>query len=686
VPTAQPAMPWDGGEERQRRWFQALVQRSTDVAMVLGDDNVLRFVSSAVAPMLGWDAEQLVGKDGFTLIHPDDVPLGRERHADALAHPGPQGPFELRLLRADGSSCWVEVRMTNLLDDPDVAGLVINFRDIEDRRRVEEALRSSGARYRAIVETAQEGIWLIRDDGRTLFANEKFAQILGRPLAEVYDLPAPDVVPEQARDTVLPRLQSRPKRGHETYELQVVRPDGELRTILISASPLVEPGGGYVGSLAMITDITARKQAEDQLRRRALYDELTGLPNRALLADRLQTALAQRDAADELTVLFFDLDGFKLVNDTYGHDAGDRLLVLVADRLRNLMRAGDTLSRLAGDEFVAVCPGLRPPAARALADRALSALGRPFDLGDTQVQVSASVGIAHATGPQNLDNLVAAADTAMLEAKRERRGGVVTFDAALAARPRDRLRRIQDLRRAIEAGELVVHYQPQVQLSSGRVVAAEALARWQHPDRGLLHPADFIPLAEQSGLIVDLGRIVLERACVQAALWQPSGPLPVAVNISARQLADDQLLDHVADALAKSGLPPCLLRLELTETSIMDDVGRAVRVLGQLRDLGVELSIDDFGTGYSSLACLTQLPLDELKIDRAFIDGVQNQGRDREVVKAIIAMARALELRVIAEGVETATQAESVRALGCAVAQGFLFAHAVAAPGAWSQA
>jgi EAL domain-containing protein (putative c-di-GMP-specific phosphodiesterase class I) len=261
---------------------------------------------------------------------------------------------------------------------------------------------------------------------------------------------------------------------------------------------------------------------------------------------------------------------------------------------------------------------------------------------------------------------------------------VVTFDAALAARPRDRLRRIQDLRRAIDAGELVVHYQPQVQLGSRRVVAVEALARWQHPDLGLLQPADFIPLAEQSGLIVDLGRIVLETACAQAARWQSTGLLPVAVNISARQLADDQLLEHVADALAKSGLPPRLLRLELTETGVMDDVGRAVRVLGQLRELGVELSIDDFGTGYSSLACLTQLPLDELKIDRAFIEGVHDQGPDREVVKAIIAMARALELRVIAEGVETRSQADTVRALGCAVAQGFLFAEPMADPTEWS--
>jgi diguanylate cyclase (GGDEF)-like protein/PAS domain S-box-containing protein len=313
------------------------------------------------------------GTGRLRLVHPGHVDLAREKLRDAVRHPGPQPPFELRLLRADGSWCWAEDRITNLLDDPDVAGLVINIRDTEDRRRAAEAVRSSAARYRAMAETAQEGIWLIGDDGRTLFANEKFAQILGRPLDEVYALAAPDVVPQEARATVLPRLQSRRERGHETYEARIVRPDGEPRDVLVSASPLFEPVGVYVGSLAMITDITARKHAEEQLRRRALYDDLTGLPNRALLADRLQTALSQRDSVDELSVLFFDLDSFKLVNDTYGHGAGDRLLVVVADRLRRLMRAGDTLSRPAGDEFVAVCPGLRPPAARALADRALSA-------------------------------------------------------------------------------------------------------------------------------------------------------------------------------------------------------------------------------------------------------------------------------------------------------------------------
>src|SRR3954447_2877066 len=233
-------MPWGERAERQSRWFQALVQRSTDVATVLDEHGTIRFVSSAVTRMLGWRPEDLVGRDAFTLVPPDDVGLAREKLRDAVRHSGPQQPFELRLLRADGSSCWVEDRITNLLDDPDVAGLVINFRNIEDRRRAAEAVRSSAARYRAIVETAQEGIWLIGEEASTLWTNAKFAQILGRPLDEVYALAAPDVVPEEARATVLPRLLSRRQLGHETYEARIVRPDGETRDVLVSASPLFE--------------------------------------------------------------------------------------------------------------------------------------------------------------------------------------------------------------------------------------------------------------------------------------------------------------------------------------------------------------------------------------------------------------------------------------------------------------
>jgi diguanylate cyclase (GGDEF)-like protein len=450
----------------------------------------------------------------------------------------------------------------------------------------------------------------------------------------------------------------------------------------VSASPLFDDGQ-YVGSLGMLTDVTDRKHAAEQLERQALYDGLTGLANRALLSDRLSHALAQRDEdGTGVAVMFVDLDHFKAVNDSYGHATGDQLLVEVADRLSSVVRLADTVARLAGDEFVVVCPGLDELGANALAGRALAALAARFQLDGVEVQLSASLGIAHASAGQDPDAVVDAADAAMLEAKRRGRGVHATFDSAIAARAGSRLQETADLRRGLEAGEFVVFYQPEVDLVSNRVVAVEALVRWRHPTRGLVYPADFIPLAERTGLIVPLGRTVLRAACRQGAEWARTSSVPprLSVNVSARQLHDERLVDLLRDTLEETGLPPELLRLELAESTVMDDIELAVRVLAELRSLGVGLSVDDFGSGYSSLAFLTRLPLDELKIDREFVAGMHLGGEDLGVVRAVVAVGHALELQVVAEGVETADSVETLRNLGCDVGQGFAFAAPEAAP------
>ena len=660
--------------------FRSLARRSVDVAVVVDVDGVVTFTSPAVSRLLGWTEQDMVGRSAFDFIHPDDLEMSRRQFADALARPGAQDPFDLRLMRKDGSFIWVEDRITNLLEDPDVAGIVVNFHDVTQRKADQEALRRSEARYRSIVETAQEGVWVTDPDGGTVFANQKLADILGRSLDEVYAMTATDVVAEEDKPLVAARLKGRRRSGKDLYEVPVVRPDGGTRVVLVSASPLYEDDGRYVGSLGMVTDITERKHAEELLERRALFDELTGLPNRALLHDRLRQALARRDVAGPIAVLFLDLDGFKLVNDSYGHAVGDQLLRQVGARLRSVVRSADTVGRLAGDEFVILCPGSSRTDAQALASRAASALAPQFDLGAVTAHVSASIGIVEVTPGQDAHAVIAAADTAMLEAKRRGPGEHVTFDQQVAANARLRLQQIDDLQRGIDAAEFVLHYQPLVRLDVGRhrgpVVATEALVRWDHPERGLLGPAEFIPTAERSGLIGPLGEAILRSACRQAAAWASALAAPpcVAVNLSARQLGSDGMVRAVQSALHDAGVDPALLRLELTETTVMEDVGRTARIMRDLRDLGVSLSIDDFGTGYSSLAYLTRLPVDELKIDREFIAGVEAGGEDLEVVRAIVAMARALDLRVVAEGVETLAQADIVTRLGCDLGQGFLYA------------
>jgi diguanylate cyclase (GGDEF)-like protein len=485
-----------------------------------------------------------------------------------------------------------------------------------------------------------------------------------------------DILPDEAKPGHLDRLARRERTGHEVYELTFVRGDGERRVAQVSASPLFGGNGEYVGALGMFTDITDRKVAEEELERQALYDGLTGLANRALLTDRLTQALADRDEAGPgVVVLFLDLDHFKTVNDTYGHAVGDRLLIEVAERLRSVVRAADTVARFAGDEFVVVCPGLDERGANALAARALTALATPFDLDGVEVQLSASVGIAHATAGHDSESVMSAADAAMLEAKRRGRGSHVTFDSAVAERASTQLQETADLRRGIAAAEFVLAYQPQQHLAAGRVVGVEALVRWEHPVRGTVYPDDFIPVAERTGMIVPLGWAVLTMACRQAALWARTIAVPprVAVNLSARQFADERLVDLLRDRLKEEGLAAELLRLELTEATVMADLDHSIRVLTALRSLGIGLSLDDFGSGQSSLAYLARLPLDELKIGREFVGGLLLGGEDLEVVRATIALGHALDLQVVAEGVEAAETAGTLRELSCDLGQGFLF-------------
>jgi diguanylate cyclase (GGDEF)-like protein len=428
-----------------------------------------------------------------------------------------------------------------------------------------------------------------------------------------------------------------------------------------------------------ITYAIERKRAEAQLAHQALHDQLTHLPDRALFLDRLGQALTRLGRhRSALAVIFCDLDRFKVVNDSLGHDAGDRLLVDVAARLSGALRAGDTAARFGGDEFVILCEDISgEQQAIEVAERLAGALRAPFTLGSEEVFVHTSMGISLATDAgARPEALIRDADAAMYRAK-DRGGGIYeVFDDDMRARALRRLQVEHSLHRAIGRGELEVHYQPQVQMATGALCGVEALVRWQHPDRGLLSPDHFIPAAEETGIIHALGLHVLEVACRQAASWQAHGPQAVqmSVNLSPRQCLHPDLVTMVADVLVETGADPALLCLEVTETAVLEDLTAMGTVLQALKGLGLTLAIDDFGTGYSSLRALQRLPFDVVKIDRSFVSGLHHSDQEAAIVAAVISLSHALGKRTVAEGVEEVAQVERLRGLGCDVGQGYHYA------------
>jgi diguanylate cyclase (GGDEF)-like protein len=432
----------------------------------------------------------------------------------------------------------------------------------------------------------------------------------------------------------------------------------------------------------VLADAIERVRAEERTRHQALHDPLTGLPNRTLFADRLSQALAHaRRSGASVGVVFMDLDQFKLVNDSLGHGAGDALVCALAGRLDGTLRAGDTVARFGGDEFVLIADELAgPDEALAVAERTLAALEAPFSVGGVELFVSASLGVAVSQGGgRAAEDLIREADAAMYRAKDRGRGCVELYDEPMRAQATAHLRIVNELRRALEQDELRLHYQPIVDLDGGRMTAVEALVRWQHPERGLLGPGEFIPVAEESGLIVALGEWIFRAACRQSAAWaaDPSRPpLSISVNLSARQVFHPNLVGRLEAILDETGADPSLLRAEITESAIMEETDASVATLHALRDLGITLVLDDFGTGYSSLAYVRRFPIDVLKIDRSFVADLDSEeaGDAGAIVEAIVSMARALRVDVVAEGVETAAHAERLLALGCTSGQGYLYA------------
>ena len=551
------------------------------------------------------------------------------------------------------------------------------------------ARQLSEDRFRALVQHSSDVITIIDAEGIQRYVSPSVERTLGYASEELLGTSEADLVhPADRAARAASLAQARRHPGAcAAATFRIGHRDGSWRHWEAVTTNLLEHQG-VGGLISNIRDITERQALEARLRHQAFHDALTGLPNRALFLDRLGHTL-ERGARDNAAVgvLLLDLDGFKHVNDSLGHAAGDRLLVAFAKRLPGCcLRPGDTLARLGGDEFAVLLEGLgEADEAARVAERLTTSpmLAAPYPIDEREVVVRASVGVVVGrAGGTDAAALLRDADTALYRAKAGGRGGYVVFDPTMKAMAVARLELEADLRRAIERGELTLHYQPLVTLVNGRVARAEALLRWTHPTRGAVPPLDFIPLAEEIGVIREIGRWGLGEACRQAAEWRRAhgerAPI-VCVNLSAREFADPALAEAVGRTLREVALDPAGLALEITEGVLMDAAPGTLATLWQLKGLGVGLAVDDFGTGYSSLAYLKRFPVDTLKLDKAFIDGLGQDGDDTAIVEAVTSLAHALGLAVVAEGVETADQAASLHRLGCDLAQGYHFARPLTA-------
>lgn len=653
--------------------------------MVLDREQHVLFANRALVEGLGEEPSEssadLFERHGYEVVREDGSPWPiEERPVQLAVRTGVSTRRGLMGLVRDGETRWLRVSAWPLRADEGAEphAAVGTYLDVTHRERDRTALVESEAHFRLLAENSTDVITRHQADGTCLYASPALRDMLGREPGELEGKPATEFVHVEDRARLIATLVALLRSGEvSTLRYRMAHSDGRWVWVETVMRP-VRAEGRVLELQSSTRDVGARVESEQRLSRLALGDPLTGLANRAALLQHLEDLLG---TGQPLALLFLDLDRFKVVNDSLGHSAGDELLRTVAGRLAGTCRDGDVVARLGGDEFVVVAGGLGEEGALHLAERVQKVLAAPVEVSGHELVVSASVGIVVHLGndpdERDAEALLAAADVSMYQAKARGRARAVVWseDGGTGSAPVARLTLEQDLRSALDTGQITVHYQPQVELASGRVVGVEALARWEHPQRGLLAPAAFLDVADDTGLIVELGRQVLRTAAHQLALWRTlpgCAELALSVNLSSRELLDPAQLEVSLDALAEAGLPPDALTLEVLESVLLDAEGAVLRALASYVEVGVHLALDDFGTGSSSLLHLRRVPVASVKIDRAFVVGLGTDRQDEAIVRAMCSLTRDLGMTCVAEGVEKAAQRDWLLAQGVPVAQGYL--------------
>jgi len=663
--------------------LQGLFSNALIGVYVIQDDRFI-FVNQRLADVFGYSQEELCsGMGPMAVTTPGDQQVAQEQIDRRIQGKAKASFYAFRGVRKDGSLIDVEVFgvATVFSGRPAIIGILV---DVSERCTAERAVADQLRFIGQLVDTMPSPVFFKDENGCYMGCNTAFEQYIGIERQNLIGRSVYDISPKDLADKYFAADQALfDQRGTQTYEAAVSYADGSRHDVVFYKATFNKADGGLGGLVGVILDISERKRMEQAIWQEANYDALTGLPNRRLFRDRLSEEVkrAQR-SGHELALLFIDLDRFKEVNDTLGHDVGDQLLVQAGQRICAALRASDTVSRQGGDEFVVILPDIANQAAASfIAQDIIQTLACPFDLDGHQAFVSASVGIAFFPDDSlECETLVSYADQAMYAAKAHGRNGFCHFKPAMQAQALQHLELSNDLRRAAIDTQFEVHYQPIVELASGRVLKAEALVRWRHPKRGQVSPNEFIPLAEEIGLIGQIGNWVFQQAVAAAGRWQSllaargnGEAIQISVNVSPRQIIAGSCSHWIA-SLQQMGLPSQLLAVEITEGLLLDERPAVVETLLAFRDAGVQVSIDDFGTGYSAMSYLKKFDIDYLKIDRSFVRDLTTDPTDLAIAEAMIVMAHKLGLKVIAEGVETREQCDLLQQAGCDYAQGFLFA------------